>query len=83
MSMTPVPLAPPRVEEGAELDRTEQLAASPILGRASIEPPVRETAAINKALMDCLDAWDRDTHMTKAEWRVACKRTMQEYPTVR
>jgi len=21
--------------------------------------------------------------MTKAEWRVACKRTMQEYPTVR
>jgi len=36
-----------------------------------------------KSLQDCMGFWDRDTHMTKAEWRVACKRTMQEYPTVR
>jgi hypothetical protein len=26
--------------------------------------------------------WEPATHMTKAEWRVACKRTMQEYPSV-
>ena len=27
--------------------------------------------------------WVPATHMTKAEWRVACKRTMQDYPNVR
>jgi len=27
--------------------------------------------------------WEPPTHMTKAEWRVACKRTMQDYPNVR
>ena len=36
-----------------------------------------------KSLADCMGFWDRETHMTKAEWRVACQRTLQEYPTVR
>ena len=36
-----------------------------------------------KSLEDCMGFWDRDTHMTKAEWRAACRRTMQEYPTIR
>jgi hypothetical protein len=27
--------------------------------------------------------WDAATHMTKVEWRAACQRTMQEYPSVR
>jgi hypothetical protein len=27
--------------------------------------------------------WDKDAHMSKTEWRSACQRTMQEYPTVR
>jgi hypothetical protein len=36
-----------------------------------------------KSLQDCMGFWDRDTHMTKAEWRAACRRTMQEYPTIR
>jgi hypothetical protein len=26
--------------------------------------------------------WDRETHMSKAEWKGACARTMQDYPTV-
>jgi hypothetical protein len=26
--------------------------------------------------------WDRETHMTKAQWRTACLRTMQEHPSV-
>ena len=25
--------------------------------------------------------WDKDTHMSKTEWRSACKRTLQEFPT--
>jgi hypothetical protein len=26
--------------------------------------------------------WEAATHMTKTEWRAACKRTLQEFPTV-
>ena len=35
-----------------------------------------------KTLADCMGFWDRETHMTKAEWKAACVRTMQEYPSV-
>jgi hypothetical protein len=35
-----------------------------------------------KTLADCMGFWDRETHMTKAEWRGACIRSMQEYPSV-
>jgi len=36
-----------------------------------------------KTLTDCMGFWDRETHMTKVEWKAACLRTMQEYPSVR
>jgi len=36
-----------------------------------------------KTLAACMGFWEKSTHMTKAEWRDACKRTMQDYPTVR
>jgi len=36
-----------------------------------------------KTLAACMGFWEKATHMTKAEWREACKRTMQDYPTVR
>ena len=29
---------------------------------------------------DCLDTWDKGTHMTKLEWRKSCERTIREYP---
>jgi hypothetical protein len=35
-----------------------------------------------KTLADCMGFWDRETHMTKAEWKSACVRSMQEYPSV-
>jgi hypothetical protein len=35
-----------------------------------------------KSLADCMGFWDRETHMSKAEWKAACARTMQDYPTV-
>ena len=35
-----------------------------------------------KSLADCIGFWDRETHMSKAEWKAACVRTMQDYPTV-
>jgi len=36
-----------------------------------------------KTLAACMGFWERATHMSKSEWRAACKRTMQDYPTVR
>ncbi|HJU31095.1 MAG TPA: hypothetical protein VJ740_06570 [Hyphomicrobiaceae bacterium] len=36
-----------------------------------------------KTLADCMGFWERETHMTKAQWRVACQRTMKEYPSIR
>ena len=36
-----------------------------------------------KSLADCMGFWDRETHMTKAEWKAACLRTLQDYPSVR
>ena len=35
-----------------------------------------------KTLADCMGFWDRETHMTKTEWRAACVRSMREYPSV-
>jgi hypothetical protein len=35
-----------------------------------------------KSLADCMGFWDHETHMSKAEWKAACVRTMQDYPTV-
>jgi hypothetical protein len=35
-----------------------------------------------KTLADCMGFWEPATHMSKAEWRAACKRTLQEFPTV-
>lgn len=57
------------------------LALSP--GASPSESAPSKPGGGGKSLQDCMAFWDRDTHMTKAEWRVACKRTMQEYPTVR
>jgi hypothetical protein len=36
-----------------------------------------------KTLADCMGFWDKETHMSKAEWRAACKRTMAENPSIR
>src|SRR6185295_2315008 len=36
-----------------------------------------------KSLKDCMGFWDAATHMTKPEWRAACKRSMAEFPDVK
>jgi hypothetical protein len=35
-----------------------------------------------KTLAACMGFWDKATHMTKAEWKAACLRTMAEFPDV-
>jgi hypothetical protein len=60
------------------------LALSP--GAASASPSESAPSAPGgggKGLAACMGFWDAATHMTKAEWRTACQRTMQEYPSVR
>jgi len=29
----------------------------------------------------CLESWDAQSHMSKREWRAACVRSVQDYPT--
>jgi hypothetical protein len=36
-----------------------------------------------KSLADCMGFWDAATHMSKVEWRAACKRSMKEFPDVK
>src|SRR4029453_11331841 len=33
-----------------------------------------------KSLADCMGFWDRATHMSKAEWKAACVRSMEDDP---
>jgi len=28
----------------------------------------------------CLESWDSQTHMSRREWRVACQRSVKDYP---
>src|SRR6185295_17522580 len=35
-----------------------------------------------KSLADCMGFWDRATHMSKAEWKAACVRSMEDDPSV-
>jgi hypothetical protein len=36
-----------------------------------------------KGLADCMGFWDAATHMSKGEWRAACKRSMKEFPDIK
>jgi hypothetical protein len=36
-----------------------------------------------KSLADCMGFWDAATHMSKGEWRAACKRSMKEFPDIK
>ena len=31
---------------------------------------------------DCMETWDKGTHMTKKEWRRTCERTIKDYPEI-
>jgi hypothetical protein len=46
---------------------------STVAGRAAVPLP----ASGGARTQPCAAAWDRDTHMTKEEWKTACRRTAQ------
>jgi hypothetical protein len=58
------------------------MALSPGVSASPSESAPSAPGGGGKSLADCMGFWDRQTHMTKAEWKAACVRTMQEYPTV-
>ncbi len=59
--------------------RNYQPGDAPSVAPAGTDPQ-RQTAnsAGTKALDTCLALWDPDTHMTKDEWRDACRRVIKE-----
>jgi hypothetical protein len=65
---------------GAAAGGSGSLALSP--GSSSSTAPSTPGGG-GKTLADCMGFWERETHMTKAQWRVACQRTMKEYPSIR
>jgi hypothetical protein len=69
------------VQGGGSTGSSGGLALSP--GASPSQSAPSQPGGGGKSLQDCMGFWDRDTHMTKAEWRAACRRTMQEYPTIR
>ena len=40
--------------------------------------PAKATEGPRHTLNDCMATWDKGTHMTKADWRATCKRSIKE-----
>jgi hypothetical protein len=51
------------------------MAADAAAEKSQAAAPTKE-----KKLTMCLETWDAQTHMTKREWRVACARSVRDYP---
>ena len=54
------------------------MAAVAAADKAAEKPEAGATK--QKKLSMCLETWDAQTHMTKREWRVACARSVRDYP---
>jgi hypothetical protein len=76
----PAPLSQPLPTQITGGGTATNLALSP--GASSNSTPSAPGGG-GKTLADCMGFWDKDTHMSKTEWRAACKRTMAENPTIR
>jgi hypothetical protein len=61
-------------------------AASPYFSYSAPESPSQIAPTLpgggGGTLKDCLEFWDRATHMTKKEWRAACQRTLHRLDDV-
>lgn len=90
---TPAPQAPAVAPLSPQLSTQFSSGGSPPQSNLALSPGTSSASPSEAApsapggggnsLADCMGFWDAATHMTKAEWRVACQRTMQEYPSVR
>jgi hypothetical protein len=68
----------------AQAQSEQQKPAAPMKNskdRAVIAADTTQAApSKEKKLSMCLETWDAQTHMTKREWRVACARSVRDYP---
>jgi hypothetical protein len=77
------PLSPQLPEQFSTGGSTgSSLALSPGGSSSPSESAPSAPGGGGKSLEACMGFWDRATHMTKAEWKAACLRTMDEFPDV-
>src|SRR6516225_9875672 len=63
------------------LKKAKERGATPSTATNSKEAPTSgDMTKQQRDFKDCLDTWDKGTHMTKKEWRRTCERTIREYP---
>jgi hypothetical protein len=67
------PQQPANILSGGGVPKQGTLALSP--GSPSEQAPSAPGGG-GKTLKDCMGFWDSATHMTKAEWRAACQRSL-------
>jgi hypothetical protein len=51
-----------------------------IAADAAAEKSQAAAPSKEKKLSMCVETWDAQTHMTKREWRIACARSVRDYP---
>jgi hypothetical protein len=58
------------------LKNAKERGASPL---AEVNPAGGGMSKQQRLLL-CIESWDTQTHMSKREWRVACERSVKDYP---
>lgn len=79
----PAPLSQPLPTQITGGGTAANLALSPGSSGSVSQSAPSAPGGGGKTLADCMGFWDKATHMSKPEWRAACKRTMAENPTIR
>lgn len=66
---------PPAAPTAPTTSGKERAATAAATSTEKAQAPSKE-----KKFSMCLETWDAQTHMTKREWRVACLRSVRDYP---
>jgi hypothetical protein len=73
------PLTAPAATPPADGATTPDATVPPAAAAAPVPPyPAKATEGPRHTLNDCMATWDKATHMTKADWRATCKRSIKE-----
>jgi hypothetical protein len=62
------------------LKKAQERGSTPSVATTSPDPALSGGRTRERDFQDCLDTWDKGTHMTKKEWRRTCERTIRDYP---
>jgi hypothetical protein len=63
--------------------RTDKLPSPTALSASPSESAQSTAGGGGWGLKDCMAYWDRDTHMSKSEWRGACQRSAHRLDNLR